>query len=378
MAPAAGLVFDGPRSTIHPVAGPDNRDLTRIVFAVIFIVGLIGLSLWILKPFLPALLWATTIALATWPLMLKVQSLLWGKRSLAVTVMAGALLLIFILPFSVMVGALVTNAAEIAEKTKVLVTVQLPPLPEWVHKVPFLGDRLAVAWQEVAETGLAEEVRPYAGAAAVWFAGSVGSVGAFLVQFLLTVGITAILYSTGESAAETVRRFAVRLAGVQGEKAVRLGGQAVRAVALGVVVTAVIQAVIGGLGLLVAGVPFVAVLTAVMFMLALAQLPPLLVLLPAVAWLYWSGSSGFGTFLLVWTLLLAPLDNILRPILIKRGADLSILLVFSGVVGGLIAFGLVGIFIGPVVLAVSSTLLNAWVEAGAPPAAESATTPDAK
>jgi predicted PurR-regulated permease PerM len=359
------------------VPAPDNRDLTRVVFAVIFIVGLIGLSLYILKPFLPALLWAATIALATWPLMLKVQRILWGKRSLAVTVMAGGLLLIFILPFSVTVGALVTNAADIAEKTKVLVTVQLPPLPEWVHKLPFLGERLAQAWKEVAETGLAEEVRPYAGALAVWFAGSVGSVGAFLVQFLLTVGITAILYATGESVAETVRRFAVRLAGPQGEASVRLAGQAVRAVALGVVVTAVVQAVIGGVGLLVAGVPFVAVLTAVMFMLALAQVPPLVVLVPAVAWLYWSGSSGWGTFLLVWTLLLAPLDNILRPVLIKRGADLSILLVFAGVVGGLIAFGLVGIFIGPVVLAVSSTLLNAWVEAGAP-AAESATPAGAK
>jgi predicted PurR-regulated permease PerM len=349
-----------------------SRDITRIVFSVLFIAALLGLSIWILKPFLPALLWATTIALATWPLMRKVQAVLWGRRSLAVAVMTGALLLIFILPFSVTVGALVTNAADIAEKTKILVTVQLPPLPEWVIKVPFLGDRLSVAWHELAETGLAEEVRPYLGALALWFAGSVGSVGAFLVQFLLTVLITGILYSSGESAAETVRRFAVRLAGAQGEAAVRLAGQAVRAVALGVVVTALVQSVIGGVGLLVAGVPFVAVLTAVMFMLSLAQLPPLIVLVPAVAWLYWTGSTGWATFLLVWTLLLAPVDNVLKPVLIKRGADLSILLVFSGVVGGLMAFGLVGIFIGPVVLAVSSTLISAWMDAGLAQAAAAA------
>lgn len=352
-----------------------SGDLTRVVFSVLFIGALLGLSLWILKPFLPALLWAATIALATWPMMRKVQAFLWGKRSLAVTVMTGALLLIFILPFSVTVGALVTNAAEIAEKTKVLVTVQLPPLPEWVQKVPFLGERLEVAWKDISTTGLAEEVRPYFGAVALWFANSVGSVGAFLVQFLLTVLITGILYASGESAAETVRRFAVRLAGQQGEAAVRLAGQAVRAVALGVVVTAIVQSVIGGLGLLVAGVPFVAVLTAVTFILALAQIPPLVVLLPAVGWLYWSGSSGWGTFLLIWTLLLSPLDNILRPILIKRGANLSLLLVFSGVVGGLIAFGLVGIFIGPVVLAVSSALISAWIDRGDIPPAGSAPVP---
>jgi predicted PurR-regulated permease PerM len=119
------------------------------------------------------------------------------------------------------------------------------------------------------------------------------------------------------------------------------------------------------------------VLTAVMFMLSLAQLGTLPVLVPAVAWLYWTGSSGWGTFLLVWTALVAPLDNVLRPMLIKRGANLSLLLVFAGVVGGLIAFGLVGIFIGPVVLAVSSTLLSAWIESGLVPGPQPPATPGA-
>jgi predicted PurR-regulated permease PerM len=136
----------------------------------------------------------------------------------------------------------------------------------------------------------------------------------------------------------------------------------VRGVALGVVVTALAQSVLGGIGLAVAGVPFAAVLTAVMFMLAIAQIGPLLVLGPSVAWLYWSGSTGWGTFLLLWTLVVGTMDNFLRPILIKKGADLPLLLIFAGVVGGLIAFGLIGIFVGPVVLAVAHTLLSAWVD----------------
>jgi predicted PurR-regulated permease PerM len=135
-------------------------------------------------------------------------------------------------------------------------------------------------------------------------------------------------------------------------------------VALGVVVTALIQAVIGGLGLFIARVPFAAVLTAVMFMCTVAQIGPLPILVPAVAWLYWSGSPAWGTFLLVVTVVAATVDNFIRPFLIKRGADLPILLIFAGVIGGLIGFGLIGIFVGPVVLAVTYTLLRAWIEDG--------------
>jgi predicted PurR-regulated permease PerM len=351
------------------------RDLPRHVFGVLFIGALTGLSLWILKPFLPAILWASTIVVATWPLMLRVQARAWNRRWLAVTVMTGAFLLVFILPFTLAVGALVSNAEAITESAKSLLTLELPPLPAWVGKLPFIGERIATAWRELANAGgagLAAEVKPYVGNVARWFAASVGNLGALFVQFLLTVLVTAILYASGETFAAGVRRFALRLAGSQGEAAVSLAGQAVRGVALGVVLTAIVQSAAAGLGLLVAGVPFAANMTAVMFMLSLAQLGPVLVLIPAVAWLYWKGASAWGTFLLVWTIAVAPIDNVLRPMLIKRGVDLPLLLVFAGVVGGLIAFGLVGIFIGPVVLAVSFTLVSQWIDTGLAPAREAA------
>jgi predicted PurR-regulated permease PerM len=111
-------------------------------------------------------------------------------------------------------------------------------------------------------------------------------------------------------------------------------------------------------------VPFASVLTAAMLLLSIAQIGVIPVLGCAVAWLYWSGNSGWGTFLLVWTLVAGTMDNFLRPILIKRGANLPLLLIFAGVVGGLLAFGLIGIFVGPVVLAVADTLLNAWIDRG--------------
>ena len=161
-----------------------------------------------------------------------------------------------------------------------------------------------------------------------------------------------------------MRRFARRLAGERGEDAVVLAGDAIRGVALGVGVTALVQAVLGGIGLAIAGVPFAGLLTALMFMLCIAQVGPLPVLVPAVIWVFWSGDTGWGIFLAVWTVVVGTLDNVLRPVLIRMGADLPLLLIFAGVIGGLLAFGLVGIFVGPVVLAVAYTLLEAWLDDG--------------
>ena len=173
---------------------------------------------------------------------------------------------------------------------------------------------------------------------------------------------SAILYAQGESAANGVRRFGRRLAGERGENSIILAGQAIRAVALGVGVTAILQTLLGGIGLAVAGVPFASFLSAVMLMLCIAQLGPSLVLFPAVGWMYWTGANAWATFLLVWSIIVATLDNVVRPILIKKGADLPLLLIFAGVIGGMLGFGLIGIFVGPVALAVTYTLLEAWIE----------------
>ncbi|MGA9032091.1 MAG: AI-2E family transporter YdiK [Sulfuricaulis sp.] len=347
---------------------PDvQRDLTRTVLAVLFIGGLIGVSFWVLRPFLGALIWAVMIVVATWPLMRAVQTALGGRRGLAVTVMTLVLLLLLILPFSAAIGTIVANVDVIAEWTKTLSEFKVPPPPSWLAGLPVVGEHATQLWQEVAAQGveaLAAKAAPYAGDLTKWFVSHVGSVGVVFIQFLLIVVIAAILYAHGEYAADWVRRFGGRLAGVSGEAAVRLSAQAIRGVALGVVVTALVQALLGGLGLLIAGVPFAAILTAVMFMLSVAQIGAAPVLVVAVVWLFWNDAAGWGTFLLAVTVVVGTLDNVLRPILIKKGADLPLLLIFAGVIGGLIAFGLIGIFIGPMVLAVGYTLLSAWIEQG--------------
>ena len=346
-----------------------SPDLARTTLQLLGLGTLIASSVWIVQPFLPALTWATTIVVATWPLLLAVQAGLGGRRAPAVAVMTVVLLLILVVPLYFGIAAIVENADRVAEWSKSLATVAVPQPPAWVEAIPVVGTRLAARWQQVAAArpeDVAARVAPYAQQLVVWFVSAVGGVGLLLVEFLLTVLIAAILYANGETAAHAANRFARRLAGPQGENALQLAAQAIRGVALGVVVTAIVQSSLSGIGVAIVGVPFATLLTAVMFMLCIAQVGPGLVLIPAVIWVYSTNGAVWGTGFLVWAILCGTIDNVLRPLLIKRGADLPLLLIFTGVIGGLIAFGVIGLFLGPVVLAVAYTLLVDWVSESTP------------
>lgn len=338
-------------------------DLPRATLGVLIIVALIATTLWILRPFLGAIVWASLIVVATWPIMRRLQAWL-GTRTRAVVVMTLALLLLLVLPMALAIGKIAAHAREVTEWAASMGAFTVPAPPPWLPALPVVGTAAANAWQTVAAsrlTDLASAAAPYGATAVVWMAGTMRGVGGLLVQFLLTVAIAAVMYAKGERAAHGLLLFGRRLAGGPGDRVVRLAAQAIRGVALGVVVTAVVQATLAWLGLALAGVPFAALLGAVAFVLCIAQVGPFLVLAPAVGWLYWSDANGVASALLVWTIVVGTLDNVLRPLLMTKGVDLPMLLMFAGVMGGLLAFGLIGIFIGPVVLAVTYTLLEAWI-----------------
>jgi predicted PurR-regulated permease PerM len=346
-----------------------SPDLARTSLQLLALGVLIASAFWIMRPFLISLTWAVMIADSTWPLLLRAQGWLGGRRSLAAAAMTIVLLLIFVVPLSFGVTALVENSEQIASWSKSLETLAIPQPPAWVEALPAVGDRLADGWRQLAAIShdeLTERLAPYARAVAVWFAGQVGSIALLIAQFFLTVVMVAILYAKGEAAARGVDRFARRLAGQRGENAVHLAGQAIRGIALGVVVTAIVQSAAAGLGLAVVGVPFAAILTVLIFILCVAQIGPALVLIPALIWVYSTRGAAWGTGFLLWSIFCATFDNFLRPMLIKQGADLPLLLIFAGVIGGLIAFGVIGLFIGPVVLAVAYMLLLDWMSQDTP------------
>ena len=342
-------------------------DVTRVLFAVVAIGGLTAASFWVLRPFLPSAIWAVMIVIATWPEMRAVQKRLGGRRSLAVAVMTLVMLAAVLVPVGIAVATIVDRADEIVAWTRSLAGISIPLAPAWVGDLPVVGKRLAAWWQNLASmkpTDLAARVTPHLMDIARWLIGQAGSLLTLSVQLLVTLMFSAVLYSKGEVAAAWVLAFARRLAGSEGERAARLSGQAIRAIALGIVVTALVQAVVGGIGLAITGVPHVALLTAIMFLLGVSQVGAMPVLIGAVVWLFWQEQTLWGTVLIVWSVVTGSLDNFLRPMLIKKGADLPLLLVFAGVLGGLLAFGIIGLFVGPVVLAVSYTLLVAWVAEG--------------
>ncbi len=355
-----------------------SHDLTRTVLTVLVIAGLLAGSLMVLGPFLPALVWATTLVIATWPLLLRLQSMLWGQRVLAMLVMVLILLLVVAVPLGLAVDTLVVNADDILAQGQAAMSITIPPSPDWVAGLPMIGPRAAQMWDTVASQGakeLAVLAKPYAARAAQWLLSEASNAGLMLIQFLLTVALTAILYMNGDAAAAWCRRFALRLAGREGGRVVGLIGQSVRSVALGIVVTALFQTVVGSAGLLVSGVPFAGILSAVMLILCVAQIGPGLVLIPAVIWMYAYDTIGWASVLAAFSVVALTLDNFIRPVLIGRGLSMPMTLVMAGVIGGLIAFGLIGLFVGPAILAVSYALLQAWIDGPSPAPMTDAATP---
>jgi predicted PurR-regulated permease PerM len=303
------------------------------------------------------------ICIATWPILRRLDALL-GRRWAAVGAMTTAILLVVFVPVTFALITIVQNAGSITGGIKSFDTIALPAAPAWLARIPFGGEQMAAKWSRFVALDAQQrsaELTPYVQGALQWFVGHAGGVGRMFVQFLLAAIISAIGLANGENVRDGILRFATRLGGRQGYEAALVAARTIRGVVLGIVGTALIQAAIGGIGLYLAGVPAAGLLTAMMLFLCLAQLGPFLVLVPAVIWLFWAGSTGAGTTLLIITVVAGTFDNVMRPLLIKRGADLPLLLIFGGVIGGLIAFGIIGLFIGPVVLGVAYTLLDTWM-----------------
>ncbi len=355
---------------------PDARDLTRVVLAVLFILGLTAGSLFILRPFLTAMVGAATIAISTWPLLIRLERRWGGRRGLAVAGMMGLLAIAILAPLYFGAVATVQSAGALTTWVRDLPNKTLPPLPERLASAPLLGPRLQKAWGEVAAGGgeaLRARVSVHSGAILRWLAGRVGSLVGMLVQTLLTLALTGLLYARGERVAAMLLRFARRLAGTRGEEAARLAALATRGVGLGVVLTPLIQSILAGVGIAAAGAPHVGLLALLVLLSCLAQAGPIPALLIPVLWLYARGSVFAASGLLVWALVVHVSGPVVRPLLIKRGVDLPMVLIISGVIGGVMAFGAVGLFIGPVLLAVTTTLLANWMAdegEGAPEADE--------
>jgi predicted PurR-regulated permease PerM len=342
-------------------APPPIRRLEKNLGLLALALLLLGCLL-VMRPFLSGLLWAIVLCFSTWPVYRRLLAALRGRRTLAALVMSAAMILVFLLPFGVIGATLAENARELTAATRAWIKEGPPDPPAWLARVPILGASADTYWREVAVDGArlwkdAELLVEPVGAGLVK-AGLL--LGRGILEIGLSIFVAFFLFRDGVSAAESLTTGVVRLAGERGRRLLDVAGSTVRGVVYGILGTALVQAVVAGIGFAVAGVPGAGLLAFLTFFLSVIPAGPPLVWLPAAIWLFHRDHTAWGVFMLVWGLGVSSVDNLVRPWLISQGSALPFVLVFFGVLGGIVAFGFIGVFLGPTLLAVGYRLVQEW------------------
>ncbi len=330
----------------------------------ILLLALLGASLWVLAPFVSALFWAAVLAFASWPLMRLLSNLLNGRVSAAAALLTAGWMILVALPLVWLLGNLAEHVRDATELVKNVQMEGLPPPPEWLHQVPLLGERLVRAWHSIDAQGAAffASLRPYMGQAGNWILARSAQIGGGMVELVLSLVLVFFFYRDGPRMALFVERGLERLIGDRAEHYLALVAGTVQRVVNGVIGTAAAQAVLALIGFWIAGVPGALVLAIVTFALSLIPMGPPLVWVPATAWLAWHGDYGYAVFLGIWGMfIISGVDNVLKPYLISRGGNLPLVVVLLGVFGGILAFGFMGLFLGPTLLAVAYSLISDWI-----------------
>jgi len=343
--------------------------LERAFLLLLFAVLLLGI-LAVLRPFITAILFGAILAIAAWPLrdFLLRRGL---KRGLAATLLLLLALAVVALPLLAMAPGLGERLAQGAGRLRDYFA-SAPQIPSWLAGLPVVGDRLAGMWDKMllAKGNFWTVLEPYSEALREALVDAAGALGQSVLQIILSLVVATFFWVSGDTLAATLRDILRRLGGETVGAALEVAGGAVRSVAYGVVGTAVIQAVIMGIGLAVAGVPGAVLLGFVTLLLALSQIgAPLIIVVwaGAAVWLFGQDQQGWGVFMIFWGLVVTVIDNFIKPLLIGAGVEMPLSLTILGVFGGFVAFGFLGLFIGPTLVAIGFTLLEAW--RGAPAAA---------
>ncbi|MBE7373075.1 AI-2E family transporter [Pseudomonas lopnurensis] len=345
-----------------------NND--RLLVQILLLV-LLGACLWVLAPFASALFWAAVLAFASWPVMRLLTRRLNGNATLAAGVLTFGWMVLVAIPL-VWLGF---NIADyIREANALLHNLQvdgLPAPPQWFGEVPLVGERLVAFWQTVDEQGTAliASIRPYIGQVANWMLVRSARIGGGMLELALSLVLVFFFYRDGPQLAAFVHSLLHRLIGNRADHYLELVAGTVQRVVNGVIGTAAAQALLAYIGFLIAGIPGALMLGLLTFAFSFLMVPPL-IWGPAVAWLAWQGDYGMAIFLGIWGMfIISGVDNVLKPYLISRGGNLPLVVVLLGVFGGILAFGFMGLFLGPTLLAVAYSLLGDWLIKEVPEAA---------
>ena len=314
-------------------------------------------------PFLQPIVWGIILAISINPVYAALCRAMGGRRSLAAAILVVGALLVLIVPSVLLTTDLVESATQLAKKMEAG-TLEIPPPPARVADWPIVGDRVHAFWAAASrdlDTAL-DPLHPQLKAVGRWGLETSASAGLGLVVFALSIVLAGVLLASGDPAADTARRFAERLVPDRGAEFVALAGGTVQSVTRGILGTAFIQSFLAGIGLLAAGVPAFGLWALLVLLLAVVQLPTLLVLGPIIVWVFASKSTGVAILFAVWGTAVGLSDNVLKPLLLGRGSDVPTIVIFIGAIGGFIRAGIIGLFVGAVVLAVGHRLFKWWLE----------------
>jgi len=316
----------------------------------------------VLRPFFSGLLWAVVLCFSTWPVYRRVLEFCRGRRTLAALVMSTGMMLILLLPFGVIGLSLADSVKELTGATRAWLDEGPPDPPAFLKRVPWIGATIDSYWHEMAEDSakMLQEAKHWVepvGRVALK-AGLV--LGRGILEITLSIFVAFFLFRDGVSAAERLTVGVVRLAGERGRRLLDVAGNTVRGVVYGILGTALVQAAAAGVGFAIAGVPGAALLALLTFFLSVIPAGPPLVWIPAAIWIFHRGHTGWGIFMLVWGMGVSSIDNLVRPWLISHGSAMPFILIFFGVLGGVLAFGFIGVFLGPTLLAVGYRLVEEW------------------
>jgi len=353
-----------PPSEDRKDAGDDLRAAPIVELAIR--VGALGLLLYLalvlVQPFITVVIWSVVIAVALDPGYERLARWLGGRRRLAAALVTIVSLLVIIGPVFWLGLGLIDSLRTISERLDVS-ALSLPPPPPSVKGWPLIGNVVYEFWN-LASTNLREafaEIAPQLKPLGSSLLGAAAEAGTGMIKFFAAIIVAGFLFAPAPRLVEAVNRFARRLLPERGEEFVALAGATIRAISRGVIGISVLQALLAGIGLIVAGVPGASLITSAVLILGIIQIGPSVVLIPVVIWSWFTMDTVAALLFTIYIVPVNLIDNVLKPIVMGRGLQTPMLVILLGVIGGTLAYGITGLFLGPIILAVIWELLATWV-----------------
>jgi predicted PurR-regulated permease PerM len=352
----------------QPDRGTEPRKYSSPIQAAIAIVAmsllLLGCVL-VLVPFFSAILWGILLTFSTWGIFCELRRMLGERSSLAALVMTLLLAAVVVAPFIIVGSSLADNVTDMIQVVRHSVEAGPPALPKWLDSLPLIGPRIHDYLAHLARDQAAQRTELHSLISPLKdFALELGkALGHGIFQISVSLVVCFFLYRDGDMAAARLETVANRIGGKRGRELLKIARATLTGVVHGVLGTALVQGVCGGIGFSIAGVPGAFLLGFATFVLSFLPLGPTLLWLPAAGWLYHRGSTGWAIFIVIWSVVTnTAVEHVLKPIIIARTGGTPFLIVLFGVLGGAITFGFIGVFIGPALLAVGYALIDEWSE----------------